>query len=66
MGFPFSVEELFLEADTNTQERDFKSVGRTEEGGGFLGEAQRKREMSNCNRVYPGMFLVTLGILTHI
>ena len=48
------------------QEKDFKSVVRTKEGGGFLGEAQRKREMSNCNQGCPGMPLVTLGILTHI
>ena len=31
----------------------------------FLGESTKERERSKCNRVHPGMLLITLGILTH-
>ena len=32
----------------------------------FLGESTKERERSKGNRVHPGIFLITFGILTHI
>ena len=34
--------------------------------GRFWEKSTEEQEMSNCSRVCPSMFLVTLGILTHI
>ena len=49
-----------------TSDKQKEVILREKKIGGFLGETQRKREMSNCNQGCPSMLLVILGILTHI